>query len=193
MAEAESELIGGVSHGVQRHQVRDDPGRGVRREQWSPSASHHDAVPGWMVEGPVAHWLGWLWLLLKTLAVACGIHLGTGHVPQAAHRPAAVLRVEVPAAGEPDQPVCHGAWRSTSCGTTPAHAYHRRSLGIMTGINIALFVQRVFSSSADLVRGKVRPVEPQEPEPNAAPTLPPRGTITGIWRGGRLACMGWGW
>ena len=124
-------------------------------------------LSGW--EGPVAHWLGWLWFLIKVFAVATIFIWVRATFPR--------LRI--------DQ-LLSFAWKFLlpvsliNLFATALEVYFLRDaegvltrgdLGIMTGINLAITVVCIVLFG-NLVREKVRPVVP-----NRAPALPRGITI----------------
>ena len=91
-----------LSHRVQRDQVRFDPGRRVRGRDGGFGGDRH-AFPQRM-GGSGGALAGMALVPAEDHRRGLGLYLGAGHLPPPAHRPAAGLRLEVPAAGQPDQP-----------------------------------------------------------------------------------------
>ena len=169
MAEAESELIAGYHteySGIKFAMIQAAEFGGV---MVASAVITTLFLGGW--EGPVAHWLGWLWLLIKTLAVAMLFIWVRATFPR--------LRI--------DQLLAF-AWKFLlpvsliNLFATALEVYFLRDdagtlttgdLGIMTGINMALFVICILAFG-NLVREKVRPVPTFR---GAAPTLPQGITV----------------
>ncbi len=167
MAEAESELIAGYHteySGIKFALIQAAEFGGVMAASAVITTLF---LSGW--EGPVAQWLGWLWFLLKVMAVASVFIWVRATFPR--------LRI--------DQ-LLTLAWKfllpaslinliATSLEVyflrDAEGALTRGDLGIMTGINLAVMVACIFVFGS-LVREKVRPVTP-----GRAPTLPPGVTI----------------
>ena len=167
MAEAESELIAGYHteySGIKFAMIQAAEFGGVMAGSAVITTLF---LSGW--EGPVDQWLGWLWFLLKTIAVATIFIWVRATFPR--------LRI--------DQLLAF-AWKFL----LPASLINllaislevyflrdaegvltRGDLGIMTGINIALFVACVLIFG-NMVREKVRPAVPAR-----TPTLPRGVTI----------------
>ena len=162
MAEAESELIAGYHteySGIKFAMIQAAEFGGVMTASAVITTLF---LSGW--EGPVAHWLGWLWFLIKTMIVATVFIWVRATFPR--------LRI--------DQ-LLSFAWKFLlpasliNLFATSLEVYFLRDaegaltrgdLGIMTGINLAITVACIFAFG-NLVREKVRPVVP-----NRAPTLP---------------------
>ena len=169
MAEAESELIAGYHteySGIKFALIQAAEFGGVMAASAVITTLF---LGGW--EGPVAHWLGWLWFLIKTLVVATGFIWVRATFPR--------LRI--------DQLLAF-AWKFLlplsliNLFATALEVFFLRDdagvltsadLGIMTGINLALFVACVFIFG-NLVREKVRPAVHIR---GGAPTLPPGITV----------------
>ena len=167
MAEAESELIAGYHieySGIKFAMIQAAEFGGVMA---SSAVITTLFLSGW--EGPVDQWLGWLWFLLKTIAVASIFIWVRATFPR--------LRI--------DQLLAF-AWKFLLPASlinllaTSLEVYFLRDaegvltrgdLGIMTGINVALFVACVFIFGT-MVREKVRPAVS-----GRAPTLPRGVTI----------------
>ncbi len=167
MAEAESELIAGYHieySGIKFAMIQAAEFGGVMA---SSAVITTLFLSGW--EGPVDQWLGWLWFLLKTIAVASIFIWVRATFPR--------LRI--------DQLLAF-AWKFLLPASlinllaTSLEVYFLRDaegvltrgdLGIMTGINVALFVACVFIFGT-MVREKVRPAVL-----GRAPTLPRGVTI----------------
>ena len=165
MAEAESELIAGYHteySGIKFAMIQAAEFGGVMAASAVITTLF---LGGW--EGPVAHWLGWLWFLMKTLVVATGFIWVRATFPR--------LRI--------DQLLTF-AWKFLlplsliNLFATALEVYFLRDaagaltsadLGIMTGINLALFVVCVFIFG-NLVREKVQPAVPSR---GGSLTLPP--------------------
>ena len=165
MAEAESELIAGYHteySGIKFAMIQAAEFGGVMAASAVITTLF---LGGW--EGPVAHWLGWLWFLMKTLVVATGFIWVRATFPR--------LRI--------DQLLTF-AWKFLlplsliNLFATALEVYFLRDaagaltsadLGIMTGINIALFVVCVFIFG-NLVRDKVQLAVPSR---GGSLTLPP--------------------
>ena len=167
MAEAESELIAGYHteySGIKFAMIQAAEFGGVMAGSAVITTLF---LSGW--EGPLDQWLGWLWFLLKTIAVATIFIWVRATFPR--------LRI--------DQLLAF-AWKFL----LPASLINllaislevyflrdaegvltRGDLGIMTGINIALFVACVLIFG-NMVREKVRPAVPAR-----TPTLPRGVTI----------------
>ena len=169
MAEAESELIAGYHteySGIKFAMIQAAEFGGV---MVASAVITTLFLSGW--EGPVDRWLGWLWFLMKVMAVATVFIWVRATFPR--------LRI--------DQLLAF-AWKfllpaslinllATSLEVyflrDDAGMLTRGDLGIMTGINLALFVVCIFIFG-NLVREKVRPVAPVRV---GAPNLPPGVTI----------------
>lgn len=169
MAEAESELIAGYHteySGIKFAMIQAAEFGGV---MVASAVITTLFLSGW--EGPVDRWLGWLWFLMKVMAVATVFIWVRATFPR--------LRI--------DQLLAF-AWKfllpaslinllATSLEVyflrDDAGMLTRGDLGIMTGINLALFVVCIFIFG-NLVREKVRPVAPVR---GGAPNLPPGVTI----------------
>ncbi len=167
MAEAESELIAGYHteySGIKFAMIQAAEFGGVMAASGVIVTLF---LGGW--EGPAAHWLGWLWFLLKTMAVAVGFIWVRATFPR--------LRI--------DQLLAL-AWKFLlpvsliNLLATALEIYFLRDasgvltrgdLGIMTGINLALMAGCVFLFGS-LVREKVRPVAPGLP-PGVTPVILP--------------------
>ena len=167
MAEAESELIAGYHteySGIKFAMIQAAEFGGVMA---ASAVIVTLFLSGW--EGPVDQWLGWLWFLLKTIAVASIFIWVRATFPR--------LRI--------DQLLAF-AWKFLLPASlinllvTALQVYFlrdsegtlsRADLGIMTGINLAIMVACVLIFGS-LVRDKVRPAAPAR-----APTLPPGVTI----------------
>ena len=169
MAEAESELIAGYHieySGIKFALIQAAEFGGVIAASAVITTLF---LGGW--EGPVAHWLGWLWFLIKTLVVATGFIWVRATFPR--------LRI--------DQLLTF-AWKFLlplsliNLFATALEVYFLRDdagaltsadLGIMTGINLALFVACIFIFGS-MVRDKVRPAVSIR---GGSPTLPPDMTV----------------
>ena len=169
MAEAESELIAGYHteySGIKFAMIQAAEFGGVMAASAVIATLF---LGGW--EGPIAHWLGWLWLLIKTLVVAMGFIWVRATFPR--------LRI--------DQLLAF-AWKFLlplsliNLFATALEVYFLRDdagvlttadLGIMAGINFALFVVCIFVFG-NMVRDKVRPMPPVR---SGTPPLPPGITI----------------
>ena len=167
MAEAESELIAGYHteySGIKFAMIQAAEFGGVMAASAVITTLF---LSGW--EGPMAHWLGWLWFLIKTMIVATIFIWVRATFPR--------LRI--------DQLLAF-AWKFLlpasliNLFATSLEVYFLRDaegvltrgdLGIMTGINIGIMVVCVLLFG-NLVREKVRPVVS-----NRAPTLPRGMTI----------------
>ena len=167
LAEAESELIAGYHieySGIKFALIQAAEFGGVMAASAVIATLF---LSGW--EGPVEHWLGWLWFLLKTIAVASVFIWVRATFPR--------LRI--------DQLLAF-AWKFLLPASlinllaTSLEVYFlrdaegvltRADLGIMTGINVAIFVACIIIFGS-MVSEKVRPVVP-----GRAPTLPPGVTI----------------
>ena len=167
MAEAESELIAGYHteySGIKFAMIQAAEFGGV---MVASAVITTLFLSGW--EGPVAHWLGWLWFLIKTFAVAMIFIWVRATFPR--------LRI--------DQLLAF-AWKFLlpasliNLFATALEVYFLRDaegvltrgdLGIMTGINLAITVACVVLFGG-LVREKVRPVVS-----GRAPALPRGVTI----------------
>ena len=167
MAEAESELIAGYHteySGIKFAMIQAAEFGGVMAGSAVITTLF---LSGW--EGPLDHWLGWLWFLLKTIAVASIFIWVRATFPR--------LRI--------DQLLAF-AWKFLLPASLinllaislevyflrdAEGALTRGDLGIMTGINVALFIACVLIFG-NMVRDKVRPVVSTR-----APTLPRGVTI----------------
>ncbi len=169
MAEAESELIAGYHteySGIKFAMIQAAEFGGVMAGSAVITTLF---LGGW--EGPIAHWLGWLWFLIKTLIVAMGFIWVRATFPR--------LRI--------DQLLAF-AWKFLlplsliNLFATALEVYFLRDdagvlttgdLGIMTGINLALLVICILVFG-NLVRDKVKPMPPVR---SGTPTLPPGITV----------------
>ncbi len=167
MAEAESELISGYHteySGIKFAMIQAAEFGGV---MVASAVITTLFLSGW--EGPAEEWLGWLWFLLKTIAVASIFIWVRATFPR--------LRI--------DQLLTF-AWKFLLPASlinllaTSLQVYFLRSaegelsrgdLGIMTGINLAIMAACIFIFG-NLVRDKVRPAVP-----GRAPTFPPGATV----------------
>lgn len=167
MAEAESELIAGYHteySGIKFAMIQAAEFGGVMTASAVITTLF---LSGW--EGPLDQWLGWLWFLLKTIAVASIFIWVRATFPR--------LRI--------DQLLTF-AWKFLlpasliNLMATSLEVYFLRDaegvltrgdLGIMTGVNLAIMVVCILVFG-NLVREKVMPVVA-----GRAPTLPPGVTI----------------
>ena len=167
MAEAESELIAGYHteySGIKFAMIQAAEFGGVMAASAIITTLF---LGGW--EGPVAHWFGWLWFLIKTMIVATIFIWVRATFPR--------LRI--------DQLLAF-AWKFLLPASLinlfatalevyflrdAAGALTRADLGIMTGINLAVTVACILIFG-NLVREKVRPVVSAR-----TPNLPPGITI----------------
>ena len=167
MAEAESELIAGYHteySGIKFAMIQAAEFGGVMAASAVITTLF---LSGW--EGPAEEWLGWLWFLLKTIAVASIFIWVRATFPR--------LRI--------DQLLAF-AWKFLLPASlinllvTSLEVYFLRDaegtlsrgdLGIMTGINLAITVACILFFG-NLLRDKVKPSVPAR-----APTLPPGVTI----------------
>ena len=167
MAEAESELIAGYHteySGIKFAMIQAAEFGGVMAASAIITTLF---LSGW--EGPVAHWFGWLWFLMKTMIVATIFIWVRATFPR--------LRI--------DQ-LLGFAWKFLlpasliNLFATALEVYFLRDaagmltqadLGIMTAINLAITVACILIFG-NLVREKVRPVVS-----GRAPNLPPGITI----------------
>ena len=167
MAEAESELIAGYHtefSGIKFAMIQAAEFGGVMAASAVITTLF---LSGW--EGPAEEWLGWLWFLLKTIAVASIFIWVRATFPR--------LRI--------DQLLAF-AWKFLLPASlinllvTSLEVYFLRDaegvlsrgdLGIMTGINLAITVACIFFFG-NLLRDKVKPSVPAR-----APTLPRGVTI----------------
>ncbi len=169
MAEAESELIAGYHteySGIKFAMIQAAEFGGV---MVASAVITTLFLSGW--EGPLDQWLGWLWFLLKVMAVATVFIWVRATFPR--------LRI--------DQLLAL-AWKFLLPASlinllaTALEVYFLRDdagmltrgdLGIMTGINLAVMVACIFIFG-NLMREKVRPVTPVR---GGAPNLPPGITV----------------
>jgi NADH-quinone oxidoreductase subunit H len=167
MAEAESELIAGYHteySGIKFALIQAAEFGGVMAASAVIATLF---LSGW--EGPLDQWLGWLWFILKTIAVASIFIWVRATFPR--------LRI--------DQLLTF-AWKFLLPASlinllaTSLEVYFLRDaegvltrgdLGIMTGINLAIMMVCIFIFG-NLVREKVTPVVA-----GRVPTLPPGVTI----------------
>ena len=173
MAEAESELIAGYHteySGIKFAMIQAAEFGGVMAASAIITTLF---LSGW--EGPVAHWFGWLWFLIKTMIVATMFIWVRATFPR--------LRI--------DQLLAF-AWKFLlpasliNLFATALEVYFlrdaagvltRADLGIMTAINLAITVACIFIFG-NLVREKVRPVVPALRQARGgAPAMPPGITI----------------
>lgn len=163
MAEAESELIAGYHteySGIKFAMIQAAEFGGVMAASGVITTLF---LGGWA--GPADQWLGWLWFLLKTLAVATGFIWVRATFPR--------LRIDqlLALAWKFLLPVSLISLLATTLEVyflrDAAGTLSRGDLGIMTGINLALTAACIFIFGS-LVREKVRPA--------AAPALPPGAT-----------------
>lgn len=164
MAEAESELIAGYHteySGIKFAMIQAAEFGGVMAASAVIATLF---LSGW--EGPADQWLGWLWFILKTLAIATGFIWVRATFPR--------LRIDqlLALAWKFLLPLSLISLLATTLEVyflrDPSGALTRADLGIMTGINLALTAACIFIFG-NLVREKVRPTPP-------APALPPGAT-----------------
>ncbi len=173
MAEAESELIAGYHteySGIKFAMIQAAEFGGVMAASAIITTLF---LSGW--EGPVAHWFGWLWFLIKTMIVATIFIWVRATFPR--------LRI--------DQ-LLSFAWKFLlpasliNLFATALEVFFlrdadgvltRADLGIMTAINLAITVACILISG-NLVREKMRPaVSTLRHAQGGAPNLPPGITV----------------